>query len=156
MAQQTRDTLKGWFVTEAIPTQQQFWDVFDSFFHRGDGLTIANVEGLLSTLQNKVDKTQFDALEQGHLIAFNDNATYAIPASSLLEMVMPFYGESGTMKMSIVQHGDEDIMPEMPLDAGWNKPISLNIVAEEETTLFISGIPNGSKLIFFKRKFKMI
>jgi hypothetical protein len=40
------ETLKSWFVTGAYPTQQQFWDWMDSFFHKEEGIHLDNISGL--------------------------------------------------------------------------------------------------------------
>ena len=58
MAEQTREQLKSWFQTGDFPTQQQFWDWMDSFFHKEDGIEIANVNGLQATLNNISGRAQ--------------------------------------------------------------------------------------------------
>lgn len=40
------NTIKNWFKTNLIPTQQQFWDTWDSFRHKNDKVAAADVEGL--------------------------------------------------------------------------------------------------------------
>ncbi|GAB6123092.1 hypothetical protein [Dysgonomonas termitidis] len=40
------ETLKSWFTTGSYPTQEQFWDWMDSFFHKSDGVDINNINGL--------------------------------------------------------------------------------------------------------------
>lgn len=56
MAKQTINTLKNWFKTGLKPTQAQFWDFFDSFFHKDDKVPVASVDGLQQELDKKVDK----------------------------------------------------------------------------------------------------
>ncbi|WP_160711306.1 hypothetical protein [Chitinophaga solisilvae] len=61
---QERNKLKSWFETGDYPTQQQFWDLIDSFFHKQeDTITINNVTGLRDLLNAKADYE----LLQGHL-----------------------------------------------------------------------------------------
>jgi hypothetical protein len=50
MAQQTRNQLKQWFETGDYPTQNQFWDWLDSFFHYTDEIAVNNVNGLQDIL----------------------------------------------------------------------------------------------------------
>lgn len=56
MAKQTLNTLKNWFRTGLKPTQTQFWDWIDSFFHKDDNIPSSQVEGLQGLLDAKVDK----------------------------------------------------------------------------------------------------
>lgn len=156
MPLQTLNQLKQWFQTGDKPTQQQFYDFMDSFFHKDDDIAMADVTNLVNTLNAKLDITQFDLFEQGELIAHNTDALFQIPAGYLLEKVLCKLGAPGNIKMSHIGFGLEDALNEIPVDAGWNKPIELNIVAEAALDLYISGVPNNSKLLFIKRKLKMI
>ena len=46
MAKQTINTLKNWFKTGLKPTQAQFWDMFDSFFHKDEKIPLTALDGL--------------------------------------------------------------------------------------------------------------
>ena len=56
MAKQTINTIKNWFRTGSKPTQAQFWDWLDSFFHKDDNIPSAQVDGLQTLLDAKMDK----------------------------------------------------------------------------------------------------
>lgn len=56
MAKKSLNIIKSWFKTGLFPTQTQFWDVWDSFFHKDDQLPAAQVEGLQRLLDQKIDK----------------------------------------------------------------------------------------------------
>lgn len=57
MALQNRNRLKSWFETGDYPTQQQFWDLMDSYFHlTEDQLSIDNITGLRALLNAKADQ----------------------------------------------------------------------------------------------------
>lgn len=56
MAKQTINTIKNWFRTGNKPTQAQFWDWIDSFFHKDDNIPSAQVDGLQTLLDAKMDK----------------------------------------------------------------------------------------------------
>jgi hypothetical protein len=58
MAKQTINTIKNWFRTGNKPTQAQFWDWLDSFFHKDDNIPSGQVEGLQGLLDAKMDKTE--------------------------------------------------------------------------------------------------
>lgn len=55
MAKQTLNTIKGWFRTALKPTQQQFWDTWDSFFHKDEKIPISNIEQLEQRFSEKAD-----------------------------------------------------------------------------------------------------
>jgi hypothetical protein len=46
MAKQAILTLKNWFKTGSRPTQAQFWDLFDSFWHKDEQIPIAKIDGV--------------------------------------------------------------------------------------------------------------
>jgi len=53
MAKQSLTTIKNWFKSTFKPTQTQFWDTWDSFFHKDEKIPSASVEGLDETLTSK-------------------------------------------------------------------------------------------------------
>ncbi|MCB6232277.1 hypothetical protein LIS90_13580, partial [Flavobacterium psychrophilum] len=48
MAKVSITTIYNWFTTGSKPTQAQFWDTWDSFWHKDDKIPIAQVEGVQS------------------------------------------------------------------------------------------------------------
>lgn len=156
MAIQPVNTLKGWFETQDKPTQNQFWDLIDSYFHKSATIPQASIENLVSTLNSLVSQTTFDAFEQGQLVATDTNYTYVIPAGYLLEKIIPYYGDDGAMQISAIVMGGSEITNVAEVAAGWNRPIQLDIFADGDTPLYIDGIPEGSKIVFLKRKIKMV
>lgn len=56
MAIQTLNTIKNWFKTTLKPSQQQFWDTWDSFRHKLDKVPVKDVEGIDELLNTKADK----------------------------------------------------------------------------------------------------
>jgi hypothetical protein len=60
MAIQTLNTLKTWFKTGLKPSQQQFWDTWDSFRHKIEKVPFQDVENLEQTLNEKAEKSQLD------------------------------------------------------------------------------------------------
>lgn len=45
-----KSTIKNWFKTGLIPTQEQFWAWMDSFWHKGENIPQSSIEGLAQTL----------------------------------------------------------------------------------------------------------
>ena len=62
--------IKNWFKTNFVPTQQQFWDMFDSFRHKSDKVAATDVDGLNNLLAAKASNT----VVQTHLTADNAHA----------------------------------------------------------------------------------
>lgn len=60
MAIVSLNTIKNWFKTGLKPTQQQFWDTWDSFFHKEEGIATTYINGLDSLLNTKADKIPFE------------------------------------------------------------------------------------------------
>jgi len=56
MAKKSLNVIKKWFKTGLFPTQTQFWDVWDSFFHKDDQIPASQVENLQELLDQKIDK----------------------------------------------------------------------------------------------------
>ncbi|MET3028546.1 pyocin knob domain-containing protein [Flavobacterium sp. UW10123] len=74
MAIQTLNTIKNWFKTTLKPSQQQFWDTWDSFRHKFDKVPVEDVEGIDELLNTKADK-----------IALNDHIADINAHASLFE-----------------------------------------------------------------------
>lgn len=68
MGKVSLNTIKNWFKTGLKPTQAQFWDTWDSFWHKDDQITAENIEGIASLLDGKADTE----LLQAHIE--NENA----------------------------------------------------------------------------------
>jgi hypothetical protein len=64
MSKQSISTIQNWFRTGQKPTQAQFWDWLDSFFHKDDDIPSAQVEGLQELLATKMDIKQVVTSEQ--------------------------------------------------------------------------------------------
>src|ERR1035437_6634273 len=73
MAKQTINTLRQWFRTGIKPTQQQFWDWLDSFWHKDDKIPITSLDGLQTELDKKADK---DSLQNGVTPPVGDNGNW--------------------------------------------------------------------------------
>lgn len=55
----TLNTIKNWFKTGLKPTQQQFWDTWDSFWHKDDLIPASRVENLNGRFNEKADLEAF-------------------------------------------------------------------------------------------------
>ncbi|RQO66845.1 hypothetical protein DBR40_21570 [Pedobacter sp. KBW01] len=55
MAKQTLNAIKNWFKTGLKPTQQQFWDTWDSFWHKDQVIPSSSIENLDARFDEKAD-----------------------------------------------------------------------------------------------------
>lgn len=60
MAIQTLNTIKKWFKTGLKPTQDQFWNTWDSFSHKFEQIPLKDIEELETTLLTKAEKSQLE------------------------------------------------------------------------------------------------
>lgn len=51
MAVTLLSTIKNWFRTDLYPTQDQFWDTWDSFYHKLEKIPLNAIDGLDSVFQ---------------------------------------------------------------------------------------------------------
>lgn len=70
MALTSLTTIKNWFKTNLIPTQQQFYDMLDSFRHKNDKVAATDIDGLTTLLAAKASQTDFNS----HATADNAHA----------------------------------------------------------------------------------
>ena len=63
------NTIKNWFKTGMIPTQDQFWSVFDSYRHKNDNIPVAEVEGINELLAQVSSTTIY---KSGQLCVFKN------------------------------------------------------------------------------------
>lgn len=63
------NTIKNWFRTGMVPTQTQFWSVFDSYRHKNDKVPVEEVEGINELLAQVTSVTIYKA---GQLCIFKN------------------------------------------------------------------------------------
>ena len=60
MAKTAINTIKQWFKTGLKPTQDQFWNWIDSFWHKDELIPQKNIQDLSTTLSSKADADQLE------------------------------------------------------------------------------------------------
>lgn len=109
MAVVSLSTIKNWFRTALKPTQQQFWDTWDSFWHKDELIPTSSVQGLdtiINNLPTPGDLTYLDFLTP---VAVNvsGTATHNLPEGRLLEVII--LEGTGTWKVG-TSAGADDIV----------------------------------------------
>jgi len=79
MSKQPKNTLREWFRRGLKPTQQQFWDWLDSFWHKDEPIPASTIDGLQGLLDAKVDKK--DTVDPDQVGPYNPATTYVFDAA---------------------------------------------------------------------------
>ena len=148
MSLQPIDTLKSWFETGDYPTQQQFWDLIDSFIHKDQGITVADVDGLTELLQAKADANQMQSLQTVVLLPAGAT-TYTAPAGTLVEafVLLPGTAIDFAVGSSI---GGVDIVE--TINTGGDAAIfRVDRFCNANTTFYFSGIQPTTQIKILKR-----
>lgn len=61
MATTEKNILNNWFKTGAKPSQEQFWNWQDSYWHKNEAIPQSQIQDLDKTLENKADTSALDA-----------------------------------------------------------------------------------------------
>lgn len=105
---QSLGVIKNWFRTALKPTQDQFWDTWDSFWHKDDSIPIASVTGLESALSGLPTPEQLAALAALAPTVVNvvGSASVVVPLGKLIETIVA-EGSAGTAKVGTSAGGSE-------------------------------------------------
>lgn len=109
MAKTALSTIKSWFETGKKVSQTQFWNTWDSFFHKDEEIPTSQVTGLdaiLATIPTSEDITTVTELAPKLLTVTGSN-TYALPAGKLLEKIAIDATADGTFKVGLTADGSE-------------------------------------------------
>lgn len=104
-------TIKSWFETGDKPTQSQFWNTWDSFWHKDDAIPTASIDGLDAELANIPTTEQLDAIAalSPVVVTVAGAATYSIAAGKFLEVVVADAASSGSVKVGTSLAGTQII-----------------------------------------------
>lgn len=147
MAKQSVSQLKQWFETADQPTQEQFWDAIDSFFHK-DGMipmeSITNLTNVLNTLA-PLSAVQY-AIPSNET---NASTTYSkvFTADTIIDLL---FLKSATAATVTLKFNGVDYTT-IELEAGKGQPVSLLYACDVNTTLSITDLPINSTIKIYKR-----
>lgn len=163
MAKTARNTIKTWFETGDFPTQEQFWNWLDSFWHKDDQLGISNIDQLTSILAGKATTQETDNLQQQIdnlstgaapiTITTTGNYQYVIPAGKLLQeiVVLPTADLAG-FSVGSTENGS-DISPVLPVSASNpdSGTIMMNKYAKTDRSVWFNGITSSTTIKIYLR-----
>jgi hypothetical protein len=147
MAIKLRNILKTFFETGDKPTQQQFWDWHDSYWHKtDDAIPVENIDGLAEILDEKADKAT-----QSTVILPIGQAYYDMPTGSILEMLW-FQLTTTTDGISVgTTAGADDVFEAAGPDENGNILIAGLKPFKTVTRLFFTGVQPDTITIIYKR-----
>lgn len=131
MAITALSTIKSWFLTGLKPTQGQFHNTWDSFWHKLESIPIESVDGLEETIDN---------LEQSSgpvEISLTENGEYVIPAGKLLEYLIVKSIDNQNVTIGTTSGGGE-IVDLVAYGAGEHQVYDLLLYADNETTIYFT------------------
>lgn len=89
MAIQPINTLKSWFLTALKPTQQQFHDWLDSYWHKSETITTDKIDGLDAVLNTIITQEVLDnTVKNVTVITSTSPHTYEIPVGRMLDQIV--------------------------------------------------------------------
>lgn len=101
-------TLKNWFKTGLKPTQTQFWDTWDSFWHKDDLIPQASVDGLADALTGLPTEEQLAQLDDlVTAVSVSGSGSLSIAAGKLLWKVVLIPTADGRAKAGLTAGGSD-------------------------------------------------
>jgi hypothetical protein len=148
MPVQTRPTLKSWFERLDKPTQEQFWDWMDSYFHIGDTIPQANVEGLTAVIAGLPTPEQLAIVDSlaPSLLIIGGAGTYQLPAGKILQYIVCEANADGICQIG-TSSGQSQLV-EANLQSDVPQTFTFNQYSKNSITLHFTG--NFSALIFIR------
>lgn len=146
----SRSILESWFQTGMYPTQQQFWNWLDSFFHLDDPIPTSSVTGLDIILADKATveetaslQTQINNISTGNAPVTNvytANSSFTIPDGKILEKIVVISDTAmANFGVGSATNG-YDIMPAVAIGINDAELFDLNIYSNGGQTIWFNGI----------------
>lgn len=67
-----KNTIKSWFQNGAKPTQEQFWEWQESYWHKSETISQSQIDGLDKTLSNKAETSDLEAKANANASGLTD------------------------------------------------------------------------------------
>lgn len=142
---QSLNTIKSWFETGDKPTQGQFWDAFDSFFHKNDSIPQSQVVGLETALSGLATVESVAALKAITLVTGLSAVSINIPAGTILHKIRVKSSAGFTYNLGTSAGGGQ-IVQGQTVVANTVDIATIDFDVENLTTIHFSGL-SGSTTI---------
>lgn len=152
MAVITLSAIKNLFLTGGKPTQVQYHNVWDSFFHKSETVPQASVTGLEAALADVPTQESIDDLNAalaGTTVSKTNGQTIAVESGKLVDVVIVTSATSQNVKIESGS-GLEDVVPLTAFSAGQTRLFRCDFLSVGASTLTVTC--TGSITIkYFKR-----
>lgn len=150
MAIRSLNILKAWFETGDKPTQAQFWDWLDSFFHKEETIPIASIDGLTAALNDKAEASAVDDLTP--TVITGSTATHVVNHNGgkiLHKIRIKSTSAMGSFKIGTTSGGNE-IMAAESISADTPTIFTLDFDLESAGDIHFSGLAGSwsIKIVF--------
>jgi hypothetical protein len=139
-----RDDVKPNFQTGDKPTQSQFYDFFNKIWFKDESIPIASIANLQAILNGLASSES-----EGELEEVDGDFSHELVAGTLLQRVIVIPGVDSDIKIGSVVDTD-DIMPEENISSDGGSKV-LELFTKDGRTIYFTGIPANSKVVFFKK-----
>ena len=136
MAVVSLSTIKNWFRTALKPTQSQFWDTWDSFWHKQDSIPTSSITGLdtiIAGLPTEGELAIIDTLVPAS-VNVSGSATFSLLAGTLLETII--LEGSGVWKVGTSAGADDIVFEDTVSGAGVYR---VDFYRSTNTTIHFTG-----------------
>lgn len=134
------NTLKSWFETGDKPTQAQFWDWLDSFFHKDETIPIDSVAGLSDALNSKANASAVSDLSPVIITGSTSTATVDHDGGKIMHKVrVKSTSAMGSFKIGTTAGGDQ-IMAVESVASDTATIYTLDFDLESSGTIHFSGL----------------
>lgn len=148
MAITVRSIIKGWFETGKKPTQGQFADWIDSFWHQQDTIPQSSVTGLEDALNGFATDADIAALKAINLnVVGGASASQNIPAGTILAKIRIKSTQPITFNLGTSGGGSQIIAAES-LTANQVGIYQIDFDCETLTTVHLSGLAGNTSIKF--------
>ena len=127
----------------------QVKDWFDSYVHKDDEIAMAKVTNLTQALNQFTTQTYVDSRLNPDVVEGSNIIQYDVPAHRLLRSITVRTIQDALIKIGYTPGGDE-VMQESQVQAGRPLPIQLNLEDDFNFSIYISGLPDGTNVKFYK------
>jgi len=133
MAKTPKNTIKSWFLTDLFPTQTQFHNWLDSFWHKDEAIPMSSIEGLSGRFDDKLDAEALPPVRP--MLTVNGNLFYFVKNPN----------NNDPLKATTLEANDFIAMGAWSATEWWDKAIALGTNKDDKDNWkplgAVKGIP---------------
>jgi hypothetical protein len=145
MAIKSVNDLKSFFETGDKPTQQQFWDWLESFFHKQEGIAISDVTNLQNTLNSKAEGSAINALTP--ILLDEGQSSIEIPAGKYINDIVVIAPTAIYITVGTTNSGTE--LSEVVSCNNDGTLLGIRKFFKQATTIYFGGVLSNTQIIIY-------